>query len=445
MLALPMKDSSEMVLVYTFKITPRLRYIMRHIFTRMLGVEVQLTTRVEDFIAHQGPKFSYAKQPLQSEFFVRSHELLFDEGISDIEISMADWDGVPCFFPCSDKSAMPYDIFAASFYLMSRYEEYLPHVKDAHGRYPASESLAGKHKFLELPVVDIWVKRLAKALKERFPEMQTQKRAFVFTPVIDIPVVFKYRKRGILRTLGGVFLDLVNFRFRELLKRFTVLTGIRKDPFDAFEHLTALHKRYKINALFFFLLGDYSHYDKNISVHLPVFKTLVKSVADYSIVSLMASYKAFNDLELLKKERQRLIQFINRPVKRVRQRFNRLGIPESYRHLVEAEFNEDYSMGYPDRVGFRAGTCTPFFFYDISYEEQLPLLINPFCVSYQALYQYQNIKRARGHIRSLQRTVAEVGGHFNMVFSNEVLNFTEYNSMTALYEEIIRTPWQHKQ
>ena len=410
---------------------------MKHIFKRMLHTDVDLTTRVEDFIAHNGPKMSYAKQPLQSEFFVRSHDLLFDDGISDIEIKVGDWDGVPCFFSCSEKSVLPFDIFAASFYLISRYEEYLPHVKDEHGRFPADESLAGRNDFLETPVVDIWANRLWEALRERFPEMAVPDRIYKFTPIIDVPVIFRYRKKGILRTLGGTLVDLSQFRFREFFKRYTVLLGIKPDPNNVFDELTALHKKYRVKALYFFLLADYSHYDKNISVHKPVVRTLVKSVADYSIVSLLASYRSFNDLELLKKERQRLINFINRPVKRVRQRYNRLQIPETYRAVVEAEFNEDYSMGYSDSVGFRAGTCTPFFFYDISFEEQLPVLINPVAVIYSGLYKYRNIKRAREKIRMVRKEIRDVGGHLNIVFSNEVLNFTEYNSMTALYQEMI--------
>ncbi|MBL7472830.1 polysaccharide deacetylase family protein [Robertkochia sediminum] len=426
-----------MVLIYTYKITPRLQYVMKHIFKRMLLTEVDFTTRVEDFIAHNGPKLSYAKQPLQNEFFVRSTELLFDQGVSDIEIKVSDWDGVSCFFPCSEKSVLPYDIFAASFYLMSRYEEYLPHVKDEHGRYPAAESLAAKNNFLELPVIDIWVERLRVALAERFPEMTNVQRSYAFTPVIDVPVIFRYRKRGIIRTIGGTLVDLSRFRFRELFKRFGVLLGLKQDPNNVFDTLTALHKEHGIDALYFFLLADYSHYDKNVSVYKPVMRTLIKSVADYSIVSLMASYRSFKDPELLKKERRRLINFINRPVKRIRHRFNRLQVPETYREVVEAEFNEDYTMGYPEKVGFRAGTCTPFYFYDISYEEQLPLLVNPVAVIYSALYQYQNIKRTREKIRQLRQVVKDVNGHFNVVFSNDVLDFTAYNSITALYKEMI--------
>ena len=61
-------------------------------------MKVDFTSKIEEFVAYNGPKMSYTKVPLGSEFFVRSHGLLFNQGVSDIEIKMAQWDDVPCFF-----------------------------------------------------------------------------------------------------------------------------------------------------------------------------------------------------------------------------------------------------------------------------------------------------------------------------------------------------------
>ena len=60
--------------------------------------------------------------------------------------------GCSLFFPAGEVSSIPFDIFAASFYLITRYEEYLPHVQDVHERFPADESIAFKNGFLEQPV-----------------------------------------------------------------------------------------------------------------------------------------------------------------------------------------------------------------------------------------------------------------------------------------------------
>ena len=120
-------------------------------------MEVGFTTSVEEFVAHNGPKLTYSKVPLGKEFFIKSHDLLFEQGINDVEIKMEHWGSIPCFFGMGQNTSIPFDIFAASFYLQSRYEEYLPYVQDAHERFSATDSLAHKHKFLDKPLIDIWV------------------------------------------------------------------------------------------------------------------------------------------------------------------------------------------------------------------------------------------------------------------------------------------------
>ena len=423
-----------MLLVYTHKITPRFTFIMKHIFHKMIGVEVTFTNKVESFIAHSGPRITYAKQPLQNEFFVRSHDLLFEQGIAAVDITIANWDGVPCFFPTNERSNVPYDIFAASFYLLTRYEEYLPHVKDEHGRYPATESLAYKSGFLQKPVVDIWVKKITLLLLETFPELLLKPRKFLFTSVIDVAISHCFKHRGVLRTLGGTVIDITSLKLRRVFKRYAVLLGLQKDPYNNFQFILDLHKQYKTNAIFFVLMANYSRFDKNISIFNNAFRTLIKSIADYTIVSLMGSYDSYENIDSLKKNRATLIELINRPVKRIRLRYNRVNIPETYKLLVDAEINEDYTMGYTYFPGFRAGTCTPYYFYDISYEVQIPLKINPFSIEDYSFSRLNSEQEIRTTIARLYNEVKNVNGHFITVFSNSLLG----NSNKPVYQKIYK-------
>lgn len=117
------------LLVYIPKQTPRINYIFRHICGRILGFKVKFTSKVEDFISFEGVKFSYAKKRLGNEVFIQKFGLLEELGINDLNFSMDLWEDVPCFFRVSSESDIPFDIFSASFYLVTRYEEYQPHVK----------------------------------------------------------------------------------------------------------------------------------------------------------------------------------------------------------------------------------------------------------------------------------------------------------------------------
>ncbi len=415
-----------MLLVYTHKVTPRLTYTFKHFFTRILQIRVQFTMKVEEFIAHNGLKFTYSKQPLRNEFYVRSNGLLFEQGINDIEITMGTWEDTVCFFQSRQAATIPFDIFAATFYLLSRYEEYLPHVKDNFDRFPAEESLAYKNNFLEKPLIDIWAYKFRELLKEKFPSYQFENRKFTYVSTIDVDMAFCFKHKGIVRNIGGYFSDLLKFKLVEIWNRTLVLLGFRLDPFDTFEELISLQKQYGITTTFFFLVGDYTTYDKNISSSNSKLKSLIKSIADYADVGLHPSYFTMKNEALLKKEKLRLENILNRPVLKSRQHYLRLDMPETYQNLINLEVQEDYTMGYAAYYGFRASTCTPFYFYDLDYEIQTPLKIYPFAVMDGTLRDYLELsnKRAYEVIIRLAREVKKVEGTFITLFHNDTVSNT---------------------
>ena len=146
------------LLIYSPKISERLKYICKQLFDRMLGVNIDITSTIEQFIAHKDAKISYATQPLSNEFFIPSNILLFEKSIHFQDIDIKKWKGLPCFFYSEHENAsIPFDIFASSFYLITRYEEYLCQQYDSLGRFEAESSLAYQNKFLHLPLIDLWL------------------------------------------------------------------------------------------------------------------------------------------------------------------------------------------------------------------------------------------------------------------------------------------------
>ncbi|MCM4168491.1 hypothetical protein KCTC52924_02066 [Arenibacter antarcticus] len=427
-----------MLLIYTHKITSRFRYITKHLFTTILGIEVSHTTKVEDFIKHSGPKITYTKQPLQNEFFIRNNDLLFEQGINDLQIHVSDWDGTPCFFATGDRSNLPFDIFAASFYLLSRYEEYLPHVKDIHGRFPPKDSLAFQNDFLHLPVVDIWALKLLEALKTKFPNLVHKSRVYRFTPIIDVTSSHCFLYRGLVRGIFGLLLDLGSLKIKRVVDRISVWLKFKKDPYDNFFELIDLHSQYQTKGMFFFQFAEYSTYDKNVSPNNNNFKYLIKSVADYDVVSLCCSYSAFNNISLLMEEKKKLSNVIHRSINSSRMRYNRVDIPETYRNLVDAGFTHDYTMGYTHEIGFRAGSCTPFYFYDILLEVQQPIIIHPFAVHDYGLLKYGTKEEALAAVEALGLEVKKANGTFVTIFSNELIGGEAKLDWKELYSSILK-------
>ena len=107
---------------------------------------------------------------------------------------------------------------------------------------------------------------------------------------------------------------------------------------------------------------------------------------------------------------------IHRPVNDVRLRYNRVNLPETYRNLVYAEFTQDYSMGYTHTIGFRAGTCTPFYFYDINLELQQPLKIHPFLLFDYSLLKMKKQSEVFFIMDDVYREVKRLKGAFTIVF-----------------------------
>jgi len=429
-----------MFLVYTHKITPRVNYIFRHLFNNLMLADVKFTTKIEEFIAYNGPKFSYAPQSLGGEFHIQSHPILYQQGIKFNEVAVRLWDDVPVFFqvPHSD---IPFDIFAATFYLLSRYEEYIPHQIDAHERYSYKNSLLLQHNMLNKPILEIWVEKFKQSLQQRFPDLQFKERSFYFEPLINVSMARLYKGKSFLRSIFGGLDDLLHLKFKSFWLRNRVLLFGKKDPYDTFDEILQIKKKYKHPLTFFHLLSPYSLFDHNISMNKHDYQTQIKFLADYADTGLLVSYYAAEDEEKIEKEIKKLENIIHKPVEKVRAHFNRLKIPGTYQAYNNLEVKDDYSMGYNHKIGFRAGTSIPFRFYDIENETETHLLLHPTVISDVMLkYQYKlKPEKALKIMLDEGKIIQKYKGHFYPVFHNFVLSdLKEWQEWNRLYTETIK-------
>lgn len=413
-----------MILVYTHQISPRVQYVFKMVFKQFLNCDVRFTSLVEEFIADDGVKISYTKNPLGSELFFQSHSILFEKGIVDQDIKVKSKNGHKVFFEQGENSALPFDVFAASFYLLSRYEEYLPHFKDRFQRFPAKESLAFQSGFLKIPIIEFWLKDLVATIQSKFPSFNPPQRQFKFFNTIDVDNAYCYLEKGIVRSIGASVRSILNLDFEDVAKRIRVLLGKEQDPYDTFDYLLDLQKKYQFESIYFFLLADYGYNDKNIAVNSKKFQSLVKSMSDYVKVGIHPSWASNSDSGKLSTEIMRLEGMVNREVVRSRQHFLKLDLPSTYRRLIDLGIREDYTMGYASQVGFRAGTSLPFYFYDLDMETQTQLLVHPFAVMDGTLNEYMEltVDDAQYLVKELMDRVKEVNGTFISLWHNETVS-----------------------
>ena len=394
---------------------------------------------VEEFKAYEGNKFSYGKKPIGDELFFESVGLLEARGIAEQQISLSEYQGVPTFFQVST-GALPYDPFSASFFMLSRYEEYLPHLRDQYDRFTVHESLAKKHNFLHLAVVDRWLLQVKELLQQHFPALNFGKRKYHYLPTLDIDNAYAFKQKGLIRQVGSLGRNLIKLDFQQLKTQVEVLLGKRKDPFDTFNYQLNIQKKYHFKPTYFFLLADYGLNDKNLSHENRHFQSLIKSIADYAEVGIHPSYGSNVKKEKVSREIKRLERIVKRDIHKSRQHFLKLSLPETYRTLMEADIHEDYTMGFAGDLGFRAGTCTPYPFYDLDEELECKLTIYPFQVMEATLKYYLKVEveEALALIKPLIDEVRLLNGTFVSLWHNESLSDEdEWKGWRKVYEGMV--------
>lgn len=439
-----------MILIYSTRITKRINYIFRQIFTNVMGVRYEITSISDDFDSWAGAKICYDKKPRSSGIFFQSANLLLEAGIAGQELHFLEFKGNIAFYPVYDKkSEFPFDPFAAAFYLLTRYEEYLPYMKDRFNRFEANESLAYQKNFLHLPVVNLWADEIKRSILSKYPQVKFKTRRFRYVPTIDIDSAYAYKYKGTVRTIGAILKALSKFEFDEIIERARVLSHFKDDPFDTFDFQLRLQKKYDLFPIYFILFADYGEYDKNIPINNKTFQRLVKSLADYAEVGIHPSFSSNNDSDKLKMETERLSKVLNREITRSRQHFLRLNFPSTYRNLINVDITDDYTMGYASHPGFRASICDTYNFYDLDLETETKLRIHPFQVMDGTLKDYMNLSITKSFetIKELIDQVKSVNGTFISLWHNESLsNLDRWSGWHELYEEMIKYAiWTEKE
>lgn len=378
---------------------------------------------------------------IEDELFFCASNLLFETGIKEQEINVSEYKGVKTLFPFYQNATLPFDPFAASFYLVTRYEEYQPYIKDEFGRFDARESVAYCNGFLQKPIVNYWAEMIKNAILNCFPDFHFPQKKFLFVPTIDIDNAWAYLHKGVVRSTGGLITSLVHLNFGEFANRIKVFAGINPDPYDSYEFQFRLHQQYNLHPLYFVLFADYGKYDKNPPVLNRNYQLLIKSISDYAELGIHPSFASFESPEKLKKEVDRLSNMVNKEIKNSRQHFLRLAMPITYRNLRNLDIENDYTMGYASQPGFRAGICNSYSFYDLDLEEETKLRIHPFMVMDGTLRQYLKLSpsEAMKTIKPIIDEVKAVNGTFISLWHNESLGTTtRWKGWREVYEDMVK-------
>lgn len=408
--------------------TPRLAYIAEIILHDILGLSWEIITDKRKI--GKNPVINYTDGNIPDSIKISPDALLFEHGIRPVDIEASEFMGVPFFFKSSPDSDLPFDIFAASFYLVSRYEEYRECRNSSAGQFKASDSVACRCGFLEISIVEIWSKMLAKALAARFYSMTFKPGDFRTIASFNINDPFSGHGRNILGNIAGLFRDITGRKAQEnvTVEEHGAISGV-------VDYFTSITEKYGTDSMFFFPVGNQSKHDKGPSWKNADYRKVICNLHHNHPAGIYSSADASLSPASAAKEIFRMKKITGKDV--IINRFNpsHLIMPASYRQISALGIREDHSMGYDDHPGFRAGISRPFLFYDL-YEEQITRLqIYPFQLTDHALRDSmgQGVQNAKSVIKGIIREVRRAGGIFVSVWNDDSFF---HESATDLIKEI---------
>jgi hypothetical protein len=412
-----------MIVLYTPEISSRITYSCNLIFKEVLGVEYSITNNIDTFLSFHGIRLNYSKTELGNSILIYPSGLLTETNISEWNPRSGYWEELPVIFANPDQN-IPFDIFSAVFYLITRYEEHLPYKPDEYGRYAPENSVSFKNNFLRLPVIDLWCRKLVRKLSvyKDCPNIQTSNYRFQLT--IDIDQPWLYKNKGVVYAVGSLVRELIHANLIGFKERFNVLTGQCPDPADTYELLSGIQKRLSDSIRYFLLCRNAGEYDNNRSVHRKSFHDLAKDLDRTNRVGIHPSYGSNQSSRLLSQEISYLSGVLNRDITSSRQHFLKLTFPDTYRNLINFGIKEDYSMGYGSLTGFRAGISRAFNFFDLPMNQETTMRIVPFQIMDRTLLSYMKLsaEEAIEEFTYYTEMIRKVGGEFVCLWHNEGLS-----------------------
>ena len=415
------------LIIFSNILTPRIKYIFNFIFKDILKAEVEFTGNSAYFLQSEHIKISYGDEPLGEELFFKSTPLLFSNKLEDFKPKTISFGEYQVPFPV-DRSALPFDVFAASFFMISRYEEYL-HQRNTEGAFKASKSYQHKWRVLHKPVIDEWALMIKSMIRKKHPTFKFQEKIFKHQPTVHFSLSTHFPE-GFLNRTKFIFSAIFKKENNYLNTKFDRLTGVGIHNEQVIEQVENLFAAKKTNALYFVDFPD---------VPMDYIRTgsISKTLKNQSVGLLRPCTSDKQKMAEIKDGLVKLKKIHPNPGTLTSQQLDALKFPICYLNILNSGITSDYSMGYENVMGFRAGTCTPFNWYDLQLEKVTPLVVHSYCLTDQIL-QFLTREEAIKAIHQYIDAVKVVNGTFYSSWSLKSLSdHPKYKKLTLLFQDML--------
>lgn len=352
--------------------------------------------------------------------------------------------GSPSVDRCGDRLLVKADIVASSFFLLSRYEEFVcPSKLDVHGRFEGRESLPFRAGFINRPLVDEYGKLLRNWLRSvgenPIEPPKTISKVYLTHDVDSL---------GLFQTPDTALRGLYRAVFQKERNPFEVIRAFGKidnDPAYTFHWLVNKNRNvHHANQIFFFKSLIHSKgYDKP---HYSINKTKVKQLLDYlqqqgCDIGLHSSYYSTNKPHTITYQNLRLAETLDKPIRLHRSHYLTILPPNMPHFYTDVGITDDFTLGYASIAGFRLGTCRAVHWINPKDLSISKILLHPLTLMDGTLsnssYMGLSYDEALSHSIKLLQQVEQHNGEAVLLWHNTSVTESKNSYHSKLYEKIL--------
>jgi hypothetical protein len=418
-------------------------YIIKILFSDFLGLKYSLI--ISDSDLHYSISFEGGELLIKDSFFGNyrdeysylSTETLPEKIVYLKSEFIAD-NNIPVIYGTDElqiidnKIICGIDIFASSFFMLTRWEEYVNKYRDEHKRFPGKESIAHKHNFLQRPVVNEYTEMLWNMLKRSGYKGERKQRNFelVLTHDVDALTYVSYR------SIMGDVLKRKNLKLAREHFKYMYL----QDPYDTYDFLMTTSEKLGVKSHFYFMSSDsILMYDSNYYLNRRKFSSTIKEIKKRGhIIGFHPGYYTFDDYNRWRYEKQLLEEAVQQEIVEGRQHYLRMDVTKTLAIWDMNKMKIDSSLSFADKEGFRCGTGDIFPVFDFLARKQLQVKERPLILMDGTLRQYQEYSKEQVH--EVIQYYISVGKRYNSVITLLFHNSSfsgEWEGYDSIYSGIL--------
>jgi len=291
--------------------------------------------------------------------------------------------------------------------LFTRREEYDPIFLDQYDRFPYSLS---SHRNVLDPKVSKFL--LENNLEIEYPE----EKKFAVCMTHDIDNVYYSR----LRVIYSSFKYLQKLQIKNAMRMVFNNTHKKWNVLWNFNDIMNIEKKYEAKSSFFFLALKEDEQDFRYRIENLEYE--IGNIVDNGFeVCLHGGQSAYNDLDVIIEEKQRLEKISGERIIGYRNHYVMFKVPDTWEMLSKAGFEYDATFGYADMVGFRNGMCHPYFPFNLITNKEINILEIPLNIMDTTFDEYLpfDINGQWEIIKYLIDTVEKYNGVISIIWHNK--------------------------